>query len=449
MTTETTTTIKHVQGNVLRLAIPLTLRTVTLNNGEVETKDTDFVPTGEVKVLFTKTARQFEYLATMRDGNIAVVEDKGTIPVGCYAITVLCYDANGNPMRFKQNCVVEVKDLTIEAGIDVGTEFESQEWLLDGAIFIAIKGEDGRGIDNIVIDETHVSGEYNSVTFYLTDGTSYTLHIRNGESTEQTLPSGVVRDENYVHTDNNYTSEEKSKVALIDSLFADVQYDRLSRRINFFAKGDTTHTRPLAYIDATDFVRDGMVSRVQVVNGYLRITFNTDSGKDPINLPISDIFNPENYYTKSSTDALLVNKANTSELNNKADLVGDKKVVPFSQLPPVVLDEIDFVVGDYTISQLARYVGKIVCTDNGEIIGFERKSTQIQGATPYSIADADSSHVYYCLADSTFYRWSGNAMVKITSGSGGGINATYSNGTITFTGSGSSQPTYSNGTIIL
>lgn len=61
----------------------------------------------------------------------------------------------------------------------------------------------------------------------------------------------------------------------------------------------------IVQIDATDFIKDGMVSNVQIINGYLVITFNTDSGQEPISIPITDIFNPDNYYTKSATNELL------------------------------------------------------------------------------------------------------------------------------------------------
>lgn len=55
-------------------------------------------------------------------------------------------------------------------------------------------------------------------------------------------------------------------------------------------------------IDATAFIKDGMVSSVVIDNGYLVITFNTDSGKEPIRISLTDIFNPNNYYTKQQID---------------------------------------------------------------------------------------------------------------------------------------------------
>lgn len=59
----------------------------------------------------------------------------------------------------------------------------------------------------------------------------------------------------------------------------------------------------LSQIDARAFIKDGMVDTVAISNGYLVITFNTDSGKQPISIALSDIFDPSNYYTKAQVDS--------------------------------------------------------------------------------------------------------------------------------------------------
>ena len=58
----------------------------------------------------------------------------------------------------------------------------------------------------------------------------------------------------------------------------------------------------ISTIDATDFIKDGMVTSVSVVGENLVITFNTDAGHEDINIPISAIFNANNYYTKTEID---------------------------------------------------------------------------------------------------------------------------------------------------
>lgn len=59
-------------------------------------------------------------------------------------------------------------------------------------------------------------------------------------------------------------------------------------------------------VDATDFIKDGMVSDVSVYDGNLVISFNTDAGKEDISIPLSHIFDSSNYYTKSESDTKYV-----------------------------------------------------------------------------------------------------------------------------------------------
>ena len=88
----------------------------------------------------------------------------------------------------------------------------------------------------------------------------------------------------------------------IKDFFDGAEYDSATTRINF-KHGSTVK----AYIDASAFIKDGMVSNVEIktVQGLtcLVITFNEDSGKQAINIPISDIFDASNYYTTAQTEA--------------------------------------------------------------------------------------------------------------------------------------------------
>ena len=74
-------------------------------------------------------------------------------------------------------------------------------------------------------------------------------------------------------------------------------YDSNTKKI-LLKNGD----RVVAEIDATAFVKDGMVSSVVISGGNLVITFNTDAGQQPISIPITDIFDPSLYYTKTEAD---------------------------------------------------------------------------------------------------------------------------------------------------
>lgn len=170
--------IRHVYGNVLRLAAPLTLRSVEVVNGVITTSDSDFAPSSDypVSFVFDKGAMQVKLLAKLRGGNIAYIEDIGTIPIGTYSITILCKDDFGNPYRFKERSVLQVVDTTAEAGIQAGIEYEVTEHILNSAIFFA-SGAADRGID-------HISTSYNegvtTVTFFLTDGTTESFQVTQG-----------------------------------------------------------------------------------------------------------------------------------------------------------------------------------------------------------------------------------------------------------------------------
>ena len=101
-------------------------------------------------------------------------------------------------------------------------------------------------------------------------------------------------------------------------------YDSNSKKILLKNKANTT----LAEIDATAFIKDGMVSQVEVSNGNLIITFNTDAGKNPISVPISDIFDANNYYTKTEADSKFLTShqslSNYVTLSTDQDITGNK-----------------------------------------------------------------------------------------------------------------------------
>lgn len=89
----------------------------------------------------------------------------------------------------------------------------------------------------------------------------------------------------------------------IAGLFKSVDYDSAERKIVF-----TTHNGTKVKLAANNFIKDGMVSSVAIEGDYLVINFNTDAGTDPISIPLSQIFDPDNYYDKTAINALLAGK---------------------------------------------------------------------------------------------------------------------------------------------
>lgn len=128
----------------------------------------------------------------------------------------------------------------------------------------------------------------------------------------------------YTPTDlsNYYTKDETSGKSEIASAISDLSgavdtallgyvnnaaYVSTAKTINLL-HGETV----IASIDATDFIKDGMVDNVVISGGSLVITFNTDSGKEAITIALTDIFDPANYYTKTEIDGIVSGKADTT-----------------------------------------------------------------------------------------------------------------------------------------
>lgn len=170
--------IKHVHGNLLRVAIPLDVIDVSVENGvTTQTKDNFYPNTAyPVSIILKKGVSKYPYTAKVSD-NVVSFEDPGTLPVGVYEVEVLCRNAEAHPMRYMVRSVIEVVDATADAGIEPGVEFDAESYTLDGGMFIEARGT---GIANITVEESQESGGYNVVTITMTDGETYTFNVRNG-----------------------------------------------------------------------------------------------------------------------------------------------------------------------------------------------------------------------------------------------------------------------------
>jgi hypothetical protein len=97
----------------------------------------------------------------------------------------------------------------------------------------------------------------------------------------------------------------------IAGLFGNVNYDSTTKRINFYH--ESTGGTVLAYIDASDFVKDSFLESVSIENRVIEgesvpclvFVWNTESGKEETVIPLSGIFDPSNYYTKTEIDNIV------------------------------------------------------------------------------------------------------------------------------------------------
>ena len=116
-----------------------------------------------------------------------------------------------------------------------------------------------------------------------------------------------------VHVTTAQTASWDAKVDVLAlSGYADaVTYNDTTHYIEFY-HGGTSGTKVFE-LSAAPFIVDGMVQNVEikdVTSGASQVTclvvsFNTDAGKQDINIPLTDIFNANNYYTKTQIDNLV------------------------------------------------------------------------------------------------------------------------------------------------
>lgn len=169
----------------------------------------------------------------------------------------------------------------------------------------------------------------------------------------------------------------------VTDYFDGAEYDSNSKRINF-KHGNTVK----AYVDATDFIKDGMVDNVAVATPTsgnnsgvtcLVVTFNTESGKEDIEVPLSLIFNPSNYYDKTAADEkFLTISAYTEDEEVVAAALNDlNERIENIYVPHNVSDlynDLGFVDSSHTHSQYATTAHTHTAAEVGAMATSERSN---------------------------------------------------------------------------
>lgn len=122
---------------------------------------------------------------------------------------------------------------------------------------------------------------------------------------------------------------------VLASKFAGATWNSTDKKIYFYDNASATGTA-LAYIDATDFVKDGFLQSVTIENKVISgesvpclvFIWNTDAGIQETDIPLSGIFDPTNYvsvdtftaYT-AATDTVIAGKASQSDLDSVSGAV--------------------------------------------------------------------------------------------------------------------------------
>ncbi len=105
-----------------------------------------------------------------------------------------------------------------------------------------------------------------------------------------------------------------SDIPSVDPYADSVKYNSTTHYVEFY-HGTTAGTKVFEY-DASPFLIDGMIESVAITSitsggsevEVLQITWNSAAGGQVTNIPLTDIFNPDNYYTKQETSDLIDQK---------------------------------------------------------------------------------------------------------------------------------------------
>ena len=244
---------------------------------------------------------------TQAEYNALVDKDPDTL----YAITdAPTIDMSNYYSKDETDDLLDEKQETLVSGTNIKT-INNTSILGSGNINIQGGGSSytaGDGID-ITNDVISVTGKADTST----------VTSLNNALTAHTANTNV-----HVTAANKNAWNAKLDASDVENFFGAVNYDSQTKRINFY--NTSTGGTVLGYVDATDFIKDGMVSNVEIktiTSGgsqveVIAITFNADAGKEEIDIPLTDVFDPNNYYTKSEVNNLIptVPTSNTAFTND-------------------------------------------------------------------------------------------------------------------------------------
>ena len=222
----------------------------------------------------------------IKDGMIESVE---VVPSGGTSYLKIVWNLDGSSGSTKDTTYLNIGDLFEADNYYTKTDIDNIENGQNSKID-EISGK----TDNVITDVQTLSGKVQTVSGEV-QTVSGEVHTVSGEV--QTLSGEVHTLSGKVQTMINVA---------VSGYPNEAEYNSTDKKI-YFKHNDTI--LPSMTIDATDFIKDGMIESVEVVQSggtsYLKIVWNLDgssgSTKKTIHLNIGDLFEADNYYTTGQT----------------------------------------------------------------------------------------------------------------------------------------------------
>ena len=223
------------------------------------------------------------------DARVGVVEEAVATLAGG-GLTGVTTTGSGNVVTSVEKDGLNVK--VTKGNVDVSNK-------LDTSVFTAYTGTTETAINNKVDKSTFsaYTGNTQTILNSKVDNNTFTGYTAATETVINAKADKSYVDTNFVHSAEYYSSGSTHEIRFKD------------------ASGNTLST-----VNANDFIKDGMVDSVGIVGSNLVITFNSDSGKQAIAIPLADIFDPSNYYDKTAVDNLLDGKSDTGHTHTLSEI---------------------------------------------------------------------------------------------------------------------------------
>ena len=211
---------------------------------------------------------------------------------------------------------------------------------------------------------------------------------------------------------NSYTKPETDALLATKadkvSAITNAIYDSGNTVINFYNSNNAV----VASIDASAFIVDGMVDNVVISGNNLVVTFNVDAGKQEIVVPLTNIFDPTNYYTKVETDDKFATKSGLEDLSGKVETISGSVTT--------LSDDVNYISGVVDTFSAATYTKSDVdakLSDKQDVSGMSAYTlTSVTNALSATVTSHTANTTIHVTAqDKT--NWNGK-QDKLTAGSG-------------------------------
>lgn len=145
--------IRHTQGNVLQLSLPLTMRWHIVTDGVEQIVEKGTISHDmDIRVVLSKGNKEYTYVPELYNNQVSII-DYGTLPIGTYSIAIEIND-DGNRLRYKKRTLLQIVDSTED-----GQQYENNEMnvlafypVVEGVTTAIIVGD-----DDVIISE---NGKY-------------------------------------------------------------------------------------------------------------------------------------------------------------------------------------------------------------------------------------------------------------------------------------------------